>query len=168
GGAGEPGGCANRRSLGETGKCRKHAMISGTFIDRPLLACVLSGFILIAGLVALPNLKVSLYPDILPPMVDVSTSYPGASPEVVAETVSAPLEQQINGAEGMIYQRSAATPNGSAQTVVTFAVGSDADQAVINVQNRVQAALPLLPEEARRQGVTVRKLNWTAVSYIGF
>ena len=143
-------------------------MISRTFIDRPLLACVLSGFILIAGLVALPNLKVSLYPDILPPMVDVSTSYPGASPEVVAETVSAPLEQQINGTEGMIYQRSAATPNGSAQTVVTFAVGSDADQAVINVQNRVQAALPLLPEEARRQGVTVRKLNWTAVSYIGF
>jgi hydrophobe/amphiphile efflux-1 (HAE1) family protein len=143
-------------------------MISGTFIERPLLACVLSGFIVIAGLVALDNLKVSLYPDILPPMVDVSTSYPGASAEVVAETVAAPLEQQINGTEGMIYQRSAATPNGGLQTVVSFAIGTDADEAVMNVQTRVQAALPLLPEEVRRQGVLVRKLNWTAVSYIGF
>jgi hydrophobe/amphiphile efflux-1 (HAE1) family protein len=143
-------------------------MISRIFIERPLLACVLSAFIVIAGLIALNSLKVSLYPDILPPMVDVSTSYPGASPAVVAETVSAPLEQQINGTEDMIYQRSAATPNGSAQTVVTFAIGTDADQAVINVQNRIQAALPSLPEEVRRQGVTVRKLNWTAVSYIGF
>ncbi len=142
-------------------------MISGAFINRPLLACVLSAFIVIAGLVSLRALPVSLYPDILPPMVEVSTAYPGASAEVVAETVAAPLEQQINGAEGMIYQRSAATPAGLAQVVVSFAIGTDPDQAVINVQNRVQAALPLLPEEVRRQGVVVRKLNWTAVAYVG-
>ncbi|MFA5630501.1 MAG: multidrug efflux RND transporter permease subunit [Porticoccaceae bacterium] len=136
------------------------------FIDRPLLACVLSAFIVISGLVALRSLPVALYPDILPPMVEVATAYPGATPQVSAETVAAPLEQQINGAEGMIYQRSAASANGDTQVVVTFAIGTDPDQAVINVQNRVQAALPLLPEEVRRQGVVVRKLNWTAVSYI--
>ncbi|MCK9506412.1 MAG: multidrug efflux RND transporter permease subunit [Porticoccaceae bacterium] len=126
----------------------------------------MSAFIVIAGLVSLGSLPVALYPDILPPMVEVSTSYPGATPEVSAETVNAPLEQQINGAEGMIYQRSAAAADGTTQVVVTFAIGTDPDQAVINVQNRVQAALPLLPEEVRRQGVVVRKLNWTAVSYI--
>ncbi|MFA5496315.1 MAG: efflux RND transporter permease subunit, partial [Porticoccaceae bacterium] len=141
-------------------------MMLSRFIDRPLLACVLSAFIVIAGLVSLGSLPVALYPDILPPMVEVSTAYPGATPEVSADTVAAPLEQQINGAEGMVYQRSAASANGATQVVVTFAIGTDPDQAVINVQNRVQAALPLLPEEVRRQGVVVRKLNATAVSYI--
>ena len=136
------------------------------FIDRPLLACVLSAFIVIAGLVALRSLPTGLYPDIPPPMVEVSTAYPGATPEVSADTVAAPLEQQINGAEHMIYLRSVAAPNGTVQLVASFAVGSDPDQAVIDVQNRVQAALPLLPEEVRRQGVTVRKLNWTATAYI--
>ena len=136
------------------------------FIERPLLACVLSVFIVIAGLIALRALKIALYPDILPPMVEVSTSYPGATPQTSAETVAAPLEQQINGTEGMIYMRSGTAPNGTVQVVATCAVGSDPDQAVINVQNRVQTALPLLPEEVRRQGVVVRKLNWTAVSYV--
>jgi HAE1 family hydrophobic/amphiphilic exporter-1/multidrug efflux pump len=136
------------------------------FIDRPLFACVISAFIVIAGLVALRSLTISLYPDILPPMIEVATSYPGASPEVSAETVAAPLEQQINGAEDMIYLRSAAAPNGQIQVVASFAVGSNPDKAVVDVQNRVQAALPLLPEEVRRQGLIVRKLNWTAVAYV--
>ncbi len=137
-----------------------------TFIDRPLLACVLSAFIVIAGLIALRALTIGLYPDILPPMVEVSTNYPGATPEVSAESVAAPLEQQLNGAEHMIYLRSASAPNGGMQIVATFAVGTDVDQAVIDVQNRVQAALPLLPEEVRRQGIIVRKLSWTATTYI--
>lgn len=140
--------------------------MSRTFIDRPLLACVLSAFIVIAGLIALRTLTIGLYPDILPPMVEVATSYPGATPEVSAESVAAPLEQQLNGAEHMIYLRSASAPNGGMQIVATFAVGTDVDQAVIDVQNRVQAALPLLPEEVRRQGITVRKLSWTATTYI--
>ena len=141
-------------------------MISRQFIDRPLLACVVSVFILIAGFAALQNLTVSLYPDILPPTVEVSTLYPGASADVTAETVAAPLEQQLNGTEGMLYMRSSSMPNGTMQAVLTFAIGTDPDLAVINTQNRVQAILPQLPEEVRRQGVVVRKLNWTAVQYI--
>ncbi|SCW71876.1 multidrug efflux pump [Sphingobium faniae] len=136
------------------------------FIERPLLACVLSAFILLAGLLALRTLPIALYPDILPPMVEISGNYPGATPEVAAQTVAAPLEQQINGAEGMIYLRSVAAPSGQVQIVASFAVGSDPDKAVIDIQNRVQAALPTLPEEVRRQGLVVRKLNWTAVAYV--
>jgi hydrophobe/amphiphile efflux-1 (HAE1) family protein len=136
------------------------------FISRPIFACVLSAFILIGGLIGMRGLPVALYPNILPPLIAVSTSYPGATPEVIADTVAAPLEQQINGASGMIYLRSAATPNGTVQVDVTFGIGTDPDEAVVDVQNRVQAALPLLPEEVRRQGVVVKKLNWTAVAYI--
>ncbi|MGV8073908.1 MAG: efflux RND transporter permease subunit [Syntrophobacteraceae bacterium] len=141
-------------------------MISRFFIDRPLFACVLSAFILIAGLVSLYVLPVSLYPNILPPMVEVSARYPGATPEVISETVAAPLEQQINGTEGMIFIRSGSSANGACSVVPTFAVGTNPDIAVINVQNRVQAALPQLPEAVRREGVVVRKMNWTAVMYI--
>jgi len=141
-------------------------VISRHFIDRPLFACVVSIFIVIAGLAALRGLTISLYPNILPPTVEVATAYPGASADVVAETVAAPLEQQLNGTEDMLYLRSGSMPNGTLQAVLTFAIGTNPDLAVINTQNRVQAALPLLPEEVRRQGVVVRKLNWTAVQYI--
>ncbi|MFA4915689.1 MAG: multidrug efflux RND transporter permease subunit [Syntrophales bacterium] len=141
-------------------------MISRFFIDRPLFACVLSAFILIAGLVSLYVLPVSLYPNILPPMIEVAANYPGATPEVISETVAAPLEQQINGTEGMMFIRSGSSANGACSVVATFAVGTNPDLAVINVQNRVQAALPQLPEAVRRQGVVVRKMNWTAVQYI--
>src|SRR3546814_5525408 len=99
-------------------------------------------------------------------MVEVATTYPGAKSDVSAQTVAAPLEQQVNGAEGMIYLRSTTAPNGNVQLVESFAIGFDPDKAVIDVQNRVQAALPLLPEAVRRQGLTVRKLNATAVAYV--
>lgn len=141
-------------------------MISQHFIDRPLFACVVSIFIVIAGLAALRGLAISLYPDILPPQVEVVTAYPGASADVVAETVATPLEQQLNGTEDMLYLRSSSMPNGAMQAALTFAVGTNPDLAVINTQNRVQAVLSLLPEEVRRQGVAVRKLNVTAVQYI--
>ncbi|HNR12307.1 MAG TPA: multidrug efflux RND transporter permease subunit [Thermodesulfobacteriota bacterium] len=141
-------------------------MISRFFIERPLFACVLSGFILTAGLVALRVLPVSLYPDILPPMIEVAARYPGATPEVISETVAAPLEQQINGTEDMMFVRSVASANGACSVVATFAIGTNPDLAVINVQNRVQAALPRLPEAVRREGVVVRKMIWTAVMYI--
>jgi multidrug efflux pump len=134
-------------------------MISNFFIDRPLFATVVSAFIVIAGLAAFRGLPISLFPQILPPQVDVTTAYPGASADIVAETVGAPLEQAINGVENMLYLRSASSPAGTLTLSVTFAVGSDPDIAAINVQNRVQAAVPLLPEEVRRQGVTVRKTS---------
>src|SRR5262245_4401574 len=132
-------------------------MLSNFFIDRPLFAMVVSAFIVIAGLAAFRSLPISMYPNIAPPTVAVSTAYPGASADVIAETVATPLEQALNGVEGMLYVRSASSSSGALQISVTFAVGTDPDIAVINVQNRVQSALPLLPEEVRRQGVTVAK-----------
>ena len=115
-------------------------MISNFFIDRPLFAMVVSAFIVIAGLAAFRALPISMYPDIAPPTVDVTTAYPGASADVIAETVATPLEQALNGVEGMLYMRSANSSSGAMQLSVTFAVGTDPDIAVINVQNRVQSA----------------------------
>ncbi|PYC27433.1 efflux RND transporter permease subunit [Pseudomonas alcaligenes] len=132
-------------------------MISRFFIDRPVFAAVISIVIILAGLAAMRALPIAQYPQILPPQVSVSASYPGASAQVIAETVAAPLEQQINGVEGMIYQLSNSASSGSMSLSVYFEVGRDPDQATIDVNNRVQAALAKLPEEVRRQGVKVEK-----------
>jgi multidrug efflux pump len=132
-------------------------VISRFFIDRPIFATVISIAILLAGLAAIQSLPIAQYPQILPPQVQVSANYPGASAQVIAETVAAPLEQQINGVEGMIYQQSTSAGSGSMNLSVYFKVGRDPDQATIDVNNRVQAALAKLPEEVRRQGVTVVK-----------
>jgi HAE1 family hydrophobic/amphiphilic exporter-1/multidrug efflux pump len=132
-------------------------VISSFFIDRPIFASVLSAFIVIAGLAALRVLPVAQYPDILPPEVDLQAFYPGANAETVAGTVAAPLEQAINGVDDMLYLRSASAGNGALAMTITFAIGTNPDLAAINVSNRVQSALSQLPEEVRRQGVTVRK-----------
>ncbi len=133
-------------------------MISSFFIDRPLFATVVSAFIVIAGLAAFRELPVAMYPDITPPQIAVTTVYPGASADVIAESVAAPLEQALNGVEDMLYMLSASSSTASSLTIaLTFAVGTDPDVALINVQNRVQSALQLLPEEVRRQGVTIQK-----------
>ncbi|HVY63913.1 MAG TPA: multidrug efflux RND transporter permease subunit [Gammaproteobacteria bacterium] len=132
-------------------------MISNFFIDRPLFATVVSAFIVIAGLAAFRELPVAMYPNIAPPQISVSTVYPGASADVIAETVAAPLEQALNGVENMLYMRSNSSSTGTLDIAITFAVGTNPDISVINVQNRVQSALQLLPEEVRRQGVTVAK-----------
>jgi hydrophobe/amphiphile efflux-1 (HAE1) family protein len=132
-------------------------VISNFFIDRPLFATVVSAFIVIAGAAAFHSLPVSMYPDIAPPTVAVSTVYPGASADVIAETVATPLEQALNGVQGMLYMRSASSSSGAMTISLTFAVGTDPDIAVVNVQNLVQSAVQLLPEEVRRQGVTVQK-----------
>ena len=132
-------------------------MIASYFIDRPIFASVVSAFIVIAGLAALGSLPVASYPDILPPAVEIQAYYPGASAQTVAETVAPPLEQAVNGVDDMLYVTSASGSTGSLSVVVTFAIGTDPDIASINVNNRVQSALPQLPEEVRRQGVTVRK-----------
>lgn len=132
-------------------------MLSNYFIDRPLFATVVSAFIVIAGLAAFRELPVAMYPDITPPQIVVATSYPGASADVIAETVATPLEQALNGVENMLYMRSNSSSSGLLELSITFAVGTDPDISVINVQNRVQSALQLLPEEVRRQGVTVAK-----------
>jgi len=132
-------------------------MISRFFINRPVFSAVLSIVIMLAGLVAMRALPVAQYPDIVPPEVVVSATYPGANAETVATTVAAPLEQEINGVDQMIYMRSTSTANGTLQLMVSFEIGTDPDQAAIDVNNRVKAAEARLPEEVRRQGVKVEK-----------
>jgi len=132
-------------------------MISKFFIDRPVFASVISIIIVMGGLLAMRILPISQYPEIIPPEVSVSATYPGASAETIAQTVAAPLEQQINGVEKMLYMRSTSTSSGTLNLVVTFQIGTNPDQATINVNNRVQRATPLLPSEVQRQGVVVQK-----------
>jgi len=129
------------------------------FIDRPVLAIVLSIVIIIAGVVAIPNLPVTQYPDIAPPTVTVSANYPGASSQTVASSVAAPIEQQVNGVENMLYMSSQSTNDGSYRLTVTFKLGTNLDTAQVQVQNRVATALAQLPEEVQRIGVTTRKAS---------
>ncbi|PWV83163.1 efflux RND transporter permease subunit [Halomonas sp. A11-A] len=125
------------------------------FIDRPIFASVISIIIMLVGLAALRALPVEQYPDVVPPQVVVEAAYPGASSTVIAEAVAAPLEQEINGVDNMLYMESTSTDAGSLQIIVSFEMGTDPDQAAINVNNRVQAATPRLPQQVRDQGVRV-------------
>ena len=127
------------------------------FIDRPIFAAVLSILILLVGLIAYPTLPVAQYPEIAPPTVVVSASYPGASAETLAQTVATPLEESINGVENMIYMSSSSTGDGAVSITVTFRQGTNIDQAQVLVQNRVSTAEPRLPDDVRQVGVTVRK-----------
>ncbi len=127
------------------------------FIDRPIFAAVLSIVIFIAGAVSIFRLPVSEYPEVVPPSVVVRAVYPGANPRVLAESVAAPLEEQINGVEDMLYMSSQATADGALSLTVTFHVGTDVDLAQVHVQNRVSQALPRLPDEVRQLGVTTIK-----------
>jgi multidrug efflux pump len=129
------------------------------FVDKPIFAAVLSIVIFVAGLMAIFQLPISEYPNVVPPSVVVSAQYPGANPKVIAETVAAPLEEQINGVEHMIYMSSQNTSDGALKLTVTFAIGTNVQQAETEVQNRVQRALPRLPEEVRQIGVTTVKTS---------
>jgi multidrug efflux pump len=133
--------------------------LSRFFIDRPIFASVVSIFIFIAGLLAMLRLPVSEYPEVVPPSVQVRTQFPGANPQVLADTVAAPLEENINGVEDMLYMSSQSTADGSYQLTITFKVGTDIDRAENQVQSRVQRALPRLPEEVRRIGVVAQKAS---------
>ncbi|AHJ68627.1 Acriflavin resistance plasma membrane protein [Granulibacter bethesdensis] len=130
-----------------------------TFIDRPILASVVSIFITLIGLGALFALPVEQYPDIVPPTVQISTSYPGASAEVVDQSVATPLQQQINGVENMLYMSSQSTGDGKLSLTVTFRLGTDLNMAQVLTQNRVTQALPRLPDQVQRLGVTVQKVT---------
>ena len=127
------------------------------FIDRPIFAAVLSIVIFAAGLIAIPLLPVSEYPEVVPPSVVVRTVYPGANPKVIAETVATPLEEAINGVEDVMYFKSVAGSDGVLQITVTFRPGTDPDDATVRVQNRVSQAQARLPEDVRRQGISVQK-----------
>jgi HAE1 family hydrophobic/amphiphilic exporter-1 len=131
-------------------------MFSKFFIHRPIFATVLSALIVIAGIVTLTGLPIAQFPEITPPTVQVEAIYPGASAQVVAETIGAPIEQEVNGVEGMLYMASTSSSDGRYQLTITFEVGTDLDQAAVLVQNRVNIATPSLPEEVARQGVTTK------------
>ncbi|HRK29918.1 MAG TPA: multidrug efflux RND transporter permease subunit [Tepidisphaeraceae bacterium] len=132
-------------------------MFSKIFIDRPIFASVLSIIIVLGGLVAMLALPVAQYPEIAPPTVNVSCAYPGAAADVVAETVASPIEQQVNGVERMLYMSSQSNADGSYSLDVTFELGTNLDTAQVLVQNRVQQAIPSLPDVVKNTGVTVRK-----------
>ena len=132
-------------------------MISKTFIERPKFAMVVSIVITLAGLISIALLPVAEFPQITPPQVSVTTAYPGANAQTLVDAVAGPIEQRVNGAEGMIYMQSTSADDGSYTLNVTFDFGIDPDQAQVNVQNLVSQAEPILPEEVKRQGVTVRK-----------
>ncbi len=137
------------------------------FIERPIFASDISIIIILAGLVASRILPVAQYPEIAPPTITISTSYPGASAETISKTVAAPIEEQLSGVENMIYFNSNATADGALSITATFEVGIDVDKAVFQVNNRVQAALPRLPDEVRRNGVTVQKRSNDILLVIG-
>ena len=132
-------------------------MNSRFFIDRPIFSSVISIVIVIAGVLASRILPVAQYPEISPPTVIISANYPGASAETLAKTVAAPIEEQLNGVEGMAFFNSSAAADGSLTITVTFEVGTNADMATVNVSNRVKAAEPRLPDDVRRNGVVVQK-----------
>ena len=131
------------------------------FIDRPIFAAVLSILIFVTGLIAIPLLPISEYPDVVPPSVQVRAEYPGANPKVIADSVATPLEEAINGVENMMYMKSVAGSDGVLVTTVTFRPGTDPDQAQVQVQNRVAQAEARLPEDARRLGITTQKMSPT-------
>lgn len=143
-------------------------MFSKFFINRPIFSTVISLLIVLFGIVSITMLPIEQYPDLTPPTVQVSASYPGASPEVIAETVAAPIEQQVNGVEDMLYMNSTSASNGDMNLMVSFKVGTDPDQAMINVNNRVQGATASLPEDVRRYGITVDKKSSAILQLIAF
>ncbi len=139
---------------------------SSMFINRPILAMVISIVIVLLGVLSIPILPVSSMPDITPPTVKVTTTYPGANAVVVEETVTAPIEQQVNGVENMLYMASKSGSDGSLDLTVTFEVGTDPDMATVLTQNRVNIAMPVLPQEVSRQGVKVEKQSTQMVMVV--
>ncbi len=143
-------------------------MFSRIFIERPRLAAVVSIVITIGGLIALFNIPVAQYPQITPPEIFVTATYPGAGAEVIAQTVAAPIEKEVNGVEDMLYMSSTCSDDGTYQLSVTFAVGTNPDIDQVNLQNRVQLATPKLPSEVVAQGITVRRRSSDIMAAVSF
>src|SRR5271156_4280272 len=143
--------------LSPSGRPRRTVVFSRFFIDRPIFASVLSIFITLAGGLAYFALPLAQFPSVTPPTIQVDCTYPGASAKVVAETVAAPIEQQVNGVERMLYMASQSANDGSYSLTITFEQGVNLNLAQVMVQNRVNLAMPLLPDVVKQSGVTTRK-----------
>ncbi|HEY3584090.1 MAG TPA: efflux RND transporter permease subunit, partial [Casimicrobiaceae bacterium] len=143
-------------------------MLSRFFIDRPIFAAVIATFIVLAGLAAMRALPIAQSPEIAPPVVTVTAIYPGASAQTLEQTVASPLENAINGVPGMIYMSSSSASNGIVSIQVTFDIGTNVDIASVNVNNRVNEVVPRLPEEVRRQGVSVERGSSSFLQVIAF
>ena len=141
-------------------------MLSRFFINRPIFASVISLLIVLAGTTCVFVLPIAQYPDITPPVVQVKAFFPGADPKVIADTVASPIEQEINGVEGMLYMSSTSAADGSYTLNVTFELGTNIDMATVLTQNRVSSAIPRLPQEAQRQGVTTKKVSSALVAVL--
>jgi hydrophobic/amphiphilic exporter-1 (mainly G- bacteria), HAE1 family len=141
-------------------------MIAKFFIERPVFANVIAVLTIILGLVALARLPVAQYPNVVPPTVQVTARYPGASAATVVRDVALPIEQRVNGVEGMIYMSSMSTSDGNYTLTVTFRIGTDADKAQILVQNRVSSALPALPQAVQTQGVQTAKRSTSILEIV--
>src|SRR5580692_8699289 len=141
-------------------------MISKFFIERPILANVIALLLVLLGLVAIIALPVSQYPAIVPPTIQVTTTYPGADAQTLIKTVALPIESQVNGVENMLYMQSTSTNNGTYNLIVTFAIGTDLNFAQVLVQNRVQAAMAQLPQPVQEQGVVVQQKSTAILQFI--
>lgn len=142
--------------------------MAGYFINRPVFAAVIAIVITMAGYLAMQVTPIAQFPEIAPPTVQVSAFYPGASAEVVANTVAAPIEQQVNGVDGMMYMSSTSSSSGGMALTVTFEPGTDPDVGQVNVQNRVNQASSKLPDVVSQQGVTVEKRSQSFMMVISF
>ena len=141
-------------------------MMAKYFIERPVLANVIAILIMVLGVVAIARLPVSQYPNIVPPTVQVTARYPGASSATLIRDVALPIEQKVNGVEGMIYMSSMSSSDGNYTLTVTFKIGTDADKAQILVQNRVQSAIPALPPSVQQQGVQTNKRSTSILEIV--
>ena len=143
-------------------------MLARFFIDRPIFATVVSVVITLCGGIAMVALPIAQYPQITPPSVSLSISYPGANAQVVQDTIAAPIEQAVNGVQGMLYMSSTSGSDGSYSLSITFEVGTNLNTALVMVQNRVALALPLLPSQVQAQGITVRKKSPDQLMIVSF